>query len=219
MRAGLRARPSRGWRRSVPGRAHRQGGRHRSPRIPLRGGRGARARRRLRPRPQGGQAARSRRSAASTTSSTGPIGSKFIPTRSRAASGCWSIDDLIATGGTAEATIHLIDNIGAEDRRLRIRDRSARPGWEQVESKRTGYRVSYRCAPSRASRRRRLHGLNEVKVDGVALSHVSGVADDGWSVEIIDQTEPPARVRRAKAAAPSPPPPPPSRPCRSAARL
>jgi len=55
------------------------------------------------------------------------------------------VDDLIATGGTAEATIHLIDNIGAEIVGCAfVIDLPDLGGSKRIEA--NGYRVSSLCA-------------------------------------------------------------------------
>ena len=96
------------------GAAHRQGRRaggarlhpgrrHRAP-----AGTGVRA------DPQEGQAARAPRSARTTRWNTARRSSRSTTTRSRPAKQVLVVDDLLATGGTAEAGIKLIERLGGE---------------------------------------------------------------------------------------------------------
>ena len=109
---GFRSRSTPGG--AVHGPRHRPGRRHREPRLhPRRGGRRS-TRRRLRAGAQGRQAAVARPSASATTSSTAPTASRCTTTRSQPGQRVLIVDDLLATGGTARATVDLVKQLGGD---------------------------------------------------------------------------------------------------------
>ena len=99
--------------RQLPARVDRCRGRHRRPRIHLRRRRRPQAPGRLCAGPQERQAALPHLRAELTTSNTAPTPSPSTPTRSSPAQRVLLIDDLLATGGTAEAAAALVQKVGA----------------------------------------------------------------------------------------------------------
>ena len=133
------------------GRADRQGRRDRGARLHPRRRSRASARGRVRRRCARRASSRTRRSATTTTLEYGTdrveIHTDAIATGERVL----LVDDLIATGGTALASVELIAARRRRGRRLRIRRRPARPRRAQRGS-RARPRGARRSAPSRANK-------------------------------------------------------------------
>ena len=89
-------------------------------------------RRRVRADPQAGQAPVRRPSTRTTSSSTAPPPSRCTATRIEAGERVLIVDDVLATGGTAQAAASLVQQVGGNVCGIAHRDRARFPAWARA---------------------------------------------------------------------------------------
>ena len=135
-----------------------------------------RARLRLRRRAAAGQAAAARRSARPTRSSTARTRSSCTPTRSATGARVLIHDDVLATGGTVEAIVGLVEQLGGEVVGVVLHHRADVP--RAAASGSSSYdlhslidvlepRAARRCLRVRTCRLQRLQGMYDALTEPV----------------------------------------------------
>ena len=144
---------------------------------------------RLRADPQEGQAPTRRPSARSTSWKYGIDIIEIHEDALKPGEPVLLVDDLIATGGTAEAAVKLLRKLNAERGGCRLRHRFARSHGGSTRLAKLGIRVPH------ADGLRRGLTPGPANIDGKHYRATIWLNPDGWSVGIIDQTRLPHRLR------------------------